>query len=52
MRSTSAVADYDKYGPSNQCFEGKSEAPCRSGSKLCGALTTDANFVYKVNPGK
>jgi len=48
VRSTPIITDFDKYGPSDQCFEGKASAPCPSGSRLCGSLSNNANFVYMI----
>jgi len=48
VRSTPTLTNYNEYGPSDQCFEGKSSAPCPSGSKLCGGLDDNANYVYKI----
>lgn len=53
MRSSPDIANYDKYGSSEECFEDKrSTQKCSSGSKLCGGRETEANFVYKITfPG-
>ena len=48
MRSNPTITNYNKYGPSDQCFEGKDGKTCASGSTLCGGNQTEANYVYKV----
>ena len=50
VRSFPVITDYDKYGPSKKCFEGNVGARCPVGSLLCGGLTDEANFVYRVDP--
>lgn len=54
MRSSPDITNYDKYGPSDKCFEGKSSTQtCASGSKLCGGRDAEANYVYRITfPGK
>ena len=52
MRSSPTITNYDKYGPSNQCFEGNTANACVSGSKMCVGNQTEANYVYKITlPG-
>lgn len=52
VRSSPSITDYDKHGPSPQCFVGNSSIACPNGSKLCSGLNTEANYVYKVTlPG-
>ena len=53
VRSSPSITDYDKHGPSPQCFVGNSSIACPNGSKLCSGLNTEANYVYKVTlPGR
>ena len=54
MRSRPDITNYDKFGSSDKCFEGKyANQTCASGSKLCGGRDTEANYVYKIAlPGK
>ena len=52
MRSNPTITNFDKYGPSDQCFEGNDGKVCVSGSMLCGGNQTAANYVYKITlPG-
>lgn len=52
MRSNPTITNYNKYGPSDQCFEGNDGKTCASGSMLCGGNQTAANYVYKITlPG-
>ena len=54
VRSSPDITNYDRYGPSDKCFEGKSSTQtCASGSKLCGgrahrALKGDKNKIEYV----
>lgn len=49
VRSSPDITNYDKHGPSHQCFEGKNATqPCAYGSKLCAGRDTEANYVYRV----
>jgi len=52
VRSNPTITNYNKYGPSDQCFEGNDGKTCASGSMLCGGNQTAANYVYKITlPG-
>ncbi|KAL9976290.1 hypothetical protein ACROYT_G013573 [Oculina patagonica] len=48
VRSSPTITNFNKYGPSNQCFEGNTANACVSGSKLCAGNHTEANYVYKI----
>ena len=52
MRGSHNITNYNKYGSSDQCFEGDSGKTCARGSLLCGGNQTEANYVYKITlPG-
>ncbi|XP_020601595.1 uncharacterized protein LOC110040659 [Orbicella faveolata] len=52
VRSNPTITNYNKYGSSDQCFEGNDGKMCASGSMLCGGNQTAANYVYKITlPG-
>ena len=51
VRRTSPIY-YNKYGLSSKCYEGNISTPCKSGSKLCASLNSNASFVYQVKLGK